>query len=87
MSVLFQGVLISHLSFSILPSQQGKERGPPISEFQMIKYSDFSSLWPVLLNLARLQKGQVVVMTTLSGLGKSFSAGLLEMGCVQFNLD
>lgn len=40
----------------------------------------------MLLNLARQQKGRVVVMTALSGLQNGFSAGLLGMGCVPFNL-
>lgn len=67
------------------------------SMFQMIEYSDFSSLWPVrLLNLARLQNGWAAIRarTALSGLGqdyqgweKGFSAGLLQMGYVQFNLN
>ena len=52
MSASFQGVLTSHLSGFNSASSAG-ERGHCISKFQ----SDFFSLWLVLLNLARWQKG------------------------------
>lgn len=97
MFVPFQGVLASPLSAFSPVQSAGEERARYLSGFQMIKYSDFSSLWPVrLLNLARLQKGWAAIRagTALSGLGqdyqgweKGFSAGLLQIGYVQFNLD